>query len=347
MFVDDNISVAIRSRMHEAIHAAVGSAYDFFGHPAATRRDPCLKAEKFPLEATHRILHLGYIFDTRELRITWPPDKQEVLHQMVSSWLHTKRSQKAVDIARLLGLLRHGAFLCPMGDMLSIRLQWTLNAAVKAAGASRSATSRWWKHQLVSIPADVYDDLALLRTCTDSTSMPTQGGSSIWSRPIGLVLRRQYTAQALSDASYQGLEGWCSHFSFFWRLLSPDLLATGFDLSVVNHLNHNLRTVTEHATHIDVLEFVAIIINLWFVLYFARKTQQPQGGHIVAVVADNTSALSWLRFASRNRAPAIRNLALFCHSLLTLSQTSEFLTVEAVHIPGQENIVADRCHAPR
>jgi hypothetical protein len=40
MFVDDNITAAVRSRMTEAIQAAVGSAYEFFGHPAANRRDP-------------------------------------------------------------------------------------------------------------------------------------------------------------------------------------------------------------------------------------------------------------------------------------------------------------------
>jgi hypothetical protein len=45
MFVDDTVTAAVLSRMAAAIRATVGSAYDFFGHPAGNQRDPCLKAE--------------------------------------------------------------------------------------------------------------------------------------------------------------------------------------------------------------------------------------------------------------------------------------------------------------
>jgi hypothetical protein len=114
-----------------------------------------------------------------------------------------------------------------MGDMLSIRLQWTLIAAVNEAGAVCSATSRWWRHQLVSISAEVYVDLILLHACRAETTGPTAEGTSIGSRPVGMVIRRKLTAQAFSDASYNGLGGWCPNLSFFWLLLASDLVSVG------------------------------------------------------------------------------------------------------------------------
>jgi hypothetical protein len=344
MFVDDNITAAIRPRMTDAIRAAVGSAYDFFGHPAENRRDPCLNVEKFPTFAGHSITHLGYHFDSRLMRISWPEDKQKSLHQLVSTILHDRRPQKAIDIARILGLVRHGAFLCPMGEFLSIILQWTLNEAVKAAGARRSSTSRWWRHQLVRLPSDVLDDLRLLRHCTTPTDKTTQ---SVWSRPIALVIRRQPTATVLSDASYGGIGGWSAELGFLWRLKSSDLVSCGFDISVMTRLDTNLRTQIEHSLQINILEFVAIVINLWFVLWFIRNQHPlPPGGHVIAVLADNTSALSWMKYAARSHALPIQHLSLFCQALLTLSNTSDMLTTAARHIPGVDNGAADSLSRP-
>jgi hypothetical protein len=46
--------------------------------------------------------------------------------------------------------------------------------------------------------------------------------------------------------------------------------------------------------HINLLEFIAIIINIWLALSWVRSAPTPPGGHIIAILADNTSALSWL-----------------------------------------------------
>jgi hypothetical protein len=344
MFVDDNITAAVRSRMVEAIRAAVGSAYDFFGHPANNRRDPCLKDSKFPKVANHVITHLGYTFDSRQMRISWPDEKRSALHELLSEILRHKRPQKAIDIARVLGLVRHGAFLCPLGAFLSIRLQWVLNDAVKTAGVRRSATSKWWRHQLVPMPPGVLDDLTLLHHCT---KIHQDTDSSIWSRPIGMIIRRQATATVLSDASYSGIGGWSTEFAFLWRLTTADLVTCGFDMSVITTLDANLHVRIEHPLHINILEFIAIVINLWFVLWFIRQQHvPPPGGHAVAILADNTSALSWMKFAARSHALPIQHLALLCQGLMTLSQTSDFLTTEARHIAGIDNGAADALSRP-
>jgi len=62
-------------------------------------------------------------------------------------------------------------------------------------------------------------------------------------------------------------------------------------------------SVDASGLHINVLEFVAIIINLWLVIVLSRRHPVPVGGHVFAVFANNTSALSWLRYASRSHRP--------------------------------------------
>jgi hypothetical protein len=128
-------------------------------------------------------------------------------------------------------------------------------------------------------------------------------GHNIWSRPISMVIRQQHTAQAFSDASYGGMGGWCAQFSYMWRLRFHELEAAGFDLFTVQCINTSLRDFTEHTTHINVLEFVAIIINLWFVLHLVRYHDVPPGGG--TWLQSSPTTLSWLRFAARHRSPPI------------------------------------------
>jgi hypothetical protein len=48
--------------------------------------------------------------------------------------------------------------------------------------------------------------------------------------------------------------------------------------------------------HINILEFVGIVvINIWLVTGLLRHEGARTGGHVISVLADNTSALSWLR----------------------------------------------------
>jgi hypothetical protein len=100
------------------------------------------------------------------------------------------------------------------------------------------------------------------------------------------------------------------------------------------------------ALHINLLEFVAIIINLWLALRWIRSVEAPPGGHIVAVLADNTSALSWLRHASRSNSRQIQNLAHFCQCLILTSQTAQCASVIGKHLPGVDNNEADALSRP-
>jgi hypothetical protein len=71
------------------------------------------------------------------------------------------------------------------------------------------------------------------------------------------------------------------------------------------------------------------------------------GGHIIQILADNTSALSWFKYAAHSHQQAIHNLAYLCHCLIVFSHTTEFATFKGQHIPGKENIEADALSCPK
>jgi hypothetical protein len=120
MFVDDNFNIEIDDDMRAALRGAEKSAYEWWGDPENDRRGSCLQAEKFPDIATFWAIHLGYLFNTRKMRVEWPTDKQAALLLIVTEWLANRVARTPTEIATLLGLMRHGAYLCPLGEFLSI-----------------------------------------------------------------------------------------------------------------------------------------------------------------------------------------------------------------------------------
>jgi hypothetical protein len=182
----------------------------------------------------------------------------------------------------------------------------------------------------------------LLRTLADQLF----GRPSIWSRPIGLLVLQEATGGVLSDASHGGLGGWRKQFAFLWRLLHKDLVDLGFHMRAVKQTNNKLQRISDNGLQINILEFVAIIINIWLVIHYEKQAGPIPGGHIIDVIANNTSALSWLRYAAQSHSIPVRNLAYFCHGLLLFSQTSDFLKIQGQHLAGKENMAADALSRP-
>ena len=347
MFVDDNVSIEIRQRIRAGIRSAVGSAYDSWGHPDSDRRGSCLQAAKFPASASHELIHLGYLFDSRRMRVEWPADKRATLRAIVDDWLGHRIARTPIEIATVLGLIRHGAFLCPLGAFLSIRLQLTLSTAIIAGGPRALSSKPWWKRHRINIPTDLYaSDIAMLALSLQPGAVPA-GEPSVWSRPIALLVQREWTCQVLSDAAYSGIGGWSPTFQFMWRITRAELVAVGFNMKAIGADSEAARIAsTDGSLHINVLEFVGIIINIWFTIIYTRRDPTKPGGHVVSVTADNTSALSWFRHASRSHRPTVRNLAFLCQCLIIFSQTSDFTNFEGSHIPGTKNCEADALSRP-
>jgi hypothetical protein len=143
----------------------------------------------------------------------------------------------------------------------------------------------------------------------------------------------------LSDASYEGVGGWSPDFQVMWRLSREDLLLLGFPLKLVTSADGEPE-MDAAGLHINHLEFIAAIINLWLLLKCIQSLSPCATGYIVDLWSDNTPALSWMKVTAATRNPALQLLARFASALLV--QTSHLLTrVQPVHIPGKDNVETD------
>jgi hypothetical protein len=159
----------------------------------------------------------------------------------------------------------------------------------------------------------VLEDIATIYQALDNN--PTH---PIWQSYIGFLVEREPTSQIISDTLYEGIGGWSPNILFRWRLSRSNLIHTSFHMKYLKRNAWELD-IGEPGTHINVLEFVAIIINLWLMIVVSRRRPARIDRHIFAVFTDNTSALSWLCYASHSHHPNVRRLARFTSALLFAS----------------------------
>ena len=343
MFVDDNILVALRPLIRSALRAAVGSAEDVFGNPLDTRRPPILQPEKWDNSVSHVALYLGLILDSRAMTVTLPAEKVAELGAICSTWLSdgTRQRRTPSELAKILGLVRHASKVLPRSIFFTLPLQHTLSDAIARSKENRFLTasdSRWWKRTRISIPDHVFHYLQLLRTATTNPAS--------WTRSIGLLVPRQATAVAYSDAAYTGMGGWSPHFGFLWRLTRSHLEHVGFPMREILEDDAAASQSGHDTLHINTLEFIGLIINLWFCLSCLQKCPTIPGGYIPLLRADNTTAVSMYSTAARSRRRVLRNLCFLCEGLIALSPASQYSQISCNHIPGKENDEADGLSRP-
>jgi hypothetical protein len=98
----------------------------------------------------------------------------------------------------------------------------------------------------------------------------------------------------------------------------------------------------QEGIHINLLEFVAIFINLWMTLKRIAHLypDYQQMTFIAKFLADNTSAVSLLKYAGRSNKLPVRNLAYLLTTLLI--HLCQFpIQVTGEHIPGEKNNITD------
>jgi hypothetical protein len=113
----------------------------------------------------------------------------------------------------------------------------------------------------------------------------------------------------------------------------------GFPLKLVNVADGEPESDAS-GLHINPLEFIACIINLWLLLRLIKTLPPCETGYVIDLLSDNTSALSWLKVTAATRNPDLQPLARFASALLV--QASRLLTrVQPIHIAGKLNDEAD------
>lgn len=338
-YVDDNAVAAYPTDIRQALSQSVESAFLVFGASGSNRRGDCFQQEKWETMVSEKFRYLGFDIDTRHMTITWPTEKREVLHDLIQDILRRKRPYvKPRELARVIGIVRSASSIAPWGTFLSFHLDNSLQEAVKRAQAH--ANVRWWRKGKIRLP---HESLITMRQLMET--LCGKDHDDIWSRPISLFVQRDCTHRVMSDASYIGIGGWSPDFKFLWRITADDLRSLGFPMKRVNVVTAEPVESTASGLHINPLEFLAAIINLWIVLKLVRQGDIHPGGYVIHLLSDNTSALAWMSVASRTKDPNLQALARVASALLV--QASRVLTkIVPLHIPGVQNEVADALSRP-
>jgi len=166
--------------------------------------------------------------------------------------------------------------------------------------------------------------------------------STVWQRPIGLLIPQESQFTFLSDASHKGIGGWCPQFSIMWQVTKEELHTLGYSMVL---LVEPLDQDPSDAIHINVLEFVALTMNVWFALAMCWHDDLVlHTQHVGNFLADNTTAISWMVHAGRTKSPRSCHLAWFLQMLLTFSPVSFYF--QSHHILGKSNDTADLLSRP-
>lgn len=330
-FVDDNGICALRDRIIAALQQSLVAAFIIFGWPWQDRRNSCMAADKWENVASYLVLFLGFYINSRSMLVTWPLYKRQALYADIQLALANPRKVTPRMTASIMGKVRSAGEIAPWGPYLTFSVADLLKNATRQAF---SPTRSWWSRGKVRFSKRVQADLRFL---CEQLTLPEF--SPVWSCYIGLLIPRSPTHTMISDASYEGLGGWSPEFEVQWRLTKDDLLELGFHIKIVNALTGE-PTSDQIGLHINPLEFIATIINLWLMLVLIKSLPVCDTGYIVDVLSDNTSALSWLKLTATTKDSRLQPLARFASALLI--QARRHLTrVQPHHIPGPENIEAD------
>ena len=136
---------------------------------------------------------------------------------------------------------------------------------------------------------------------------------------ITFTLPHMFTKQ---DASKKGLGGFnCTGLG--WRFIIPPAL--------------------ENLLHINILEFMAVVITIWLTI-LAMDIKDRGNGMKILAQTDNTSALGWLKASSKYNksdrvASAIKEA--IGQKLAELLMDAD-LSIYSQHIPGKDNFIADK-----
>jgi hypothetical protein len=319
------------------------AAYIMFGFPEETPyQEPVINPSKWDRFATHKLKYLGFEIDSQKMTVIWPMDKREKLANMLDQlWFSSDNPVLSPkQISRPLGLIRNGALVSVFGVSFSLQIQYRLtDALIKSLkvtykkGRPNKPGKRWWRLGKVPIPQDVIADLQILRATLLATEF-----DHLYNRPISHLIPRDATVQSYDDASYSGLGGYSVNANMMWRLHLQDFLDIGYPMYTSEPTPGTLET----GTHINILEFLALIITIWFTIALAGPDTPD---FIYVAWSDNTSALSWLRASARARDPIIRRYARFLQTLLAVCPHK--ISLQGLHVKGIDNEDADLLSRPK
>jgi hypothetical protein len=134
--------------------------------------------------------------------------------------------------------------------------------------------------------------------------------------------------------------GWFHQpISWMWRVVYADLLHLDFSVKPINKTSEP-HDAKDDGLDINPLDFIGIIVNLWLAIKWAQLNPPCPTGHILALFANNTSAVSWLHFT------AITSNTEYCHvacvaSSFLVEAAKLIMRVQPQHGAGAKNPESD------
>jgi hypothetical protein len=145
--------------------------------------------------------YLGFIINSQDLTATWSLFKRLALQSEILTILLRKRGTSTPkEFASVLGMLGSASPIASWGHYIIWSLQLALTAALPAACTK---PGHFWRYGKIRILLDVRRDLQEV-----ARHLQEQEFSQIWTRPIALLVRHEWTLTCLSEASYGGIGGW-------------------------------------------------------------------------------------------------------------------------------------------
>jgi len=339
-FVDDTIIVEYARNIRSSAAASILSAMLIYGIPPSVQHP--ISVQKYMPFFRYYCDSLGLDVDCRALLVIFPRQKRMALLIVLNRFDWRRGLMTPVRIlASILGKIRHAGQVIPLGEFLSFFLQENVNKHVTLHPSNKAA---WSKFRCIRISSNTAHAISILQV------LLTRDIQNVWERPMGLLIRRDPTFVPYSDACPFGLGGLCFVLDFQWR--QATFSGTADCVYSITPGLVVLDSSLEDKIHINIYEFIAIIINLFFsILRMQEKATKAKyltsNGYVIHAMSDNTSALSWMRHASRSRAAPTRNLALFLVTFLFYANSIIPLSTHGLHVPGDLNDYADALSRPQ
>jgi hypothetical protein len=308
-----------------------------FGFPGDDRRGACLQAEKWEHTISYSMLYLGFLINSRGITVSWPYYKRAELYRKLEEILQQRANNVTISprtMASVIGKLRSAISISPWGTYLSFSMSTHLTQASQNAFR---ATRSWWSKAKIRVNKTVIRDMRLLM---EALLAPEE--DPIWTHPIALLVPREAMHWFKSNASYAGIGGWTLNFgALIWRVTQEDPVILGFNMKTIGPKTDEPTDPSKPGSHINPLEFLAAIIDLWLALkLISLEPILCQTGYILDLISDNTTCLSWTHVAATTPNPALQQMAHFASALLV--QAARLLTrVQPSHLAGILNEEAD------
>ena len=119
-----------------------------------------------------------------------------------------------------------------------------------------------------------------------------------------------------------------------------DLVDLGFPMKKLHRFQYEPLDVKSKCLHIKPLEFLGTIINIWLHLVLEPSLPSCTTGHILELLTDNMTALSWCCLTSITKNELLEPWACLVATLLVFAHWQN-TRVQPDHIQGIKNHKAD------